>query len=40
MRLAVSALYISCRMVAKKAWPKIIFNELREHSGAPFQKAL
>lgn len=26
--------------VAQKAWPKIVFNELRERSGAPFRKAL
>jgi peptide chain release factor 3 len=26
--------------VAQKAWPKIVFNELREHSGAPFQKTI
>ncbi|WP_297353640.1 hypothetical protein [Paraburkholderia sp.] len=25
---------------AQKAWPKIVFNELREHSGAPFKKAM
>jgi peptide chain release factor 3 len=26
--------------VAQKAWPKIVFNELSEQSGAPFKKAM
>ncbi|MGA7814065.1 peptide chain release factor 3 [Caballeronia sp.] len=34
------ASHVSELDVAKKAWPKIVFNELREHSGAPFQKGL
>jgi peptide chain release factor 3 len=32
------ASHISEIEVAQKAWPKIVFNELREHSGAPFKK--
>ena len=34
------ASHVSEIEVAQKAWPKIVFNELREHSGAPFQKSL
>ncbi len=34
------ASHISEIEVAQKAWPKIVFNELREHSGAPFRKAM
>jgi peptide chain release factor 3 len=34
------ASHISEIEVAQKAWPKIVFNELREHSGAPFKKAM
>jgi peptide chain release factor 3 len=32
------ASHVSEIEVAQKAWPKIVFNELREHSGAPFRK--
>lgn len=34
------ASHVSEIEVAQKAWPKIVFNELREHSGAPFRKAM
>ncbi|MGA3248993.1 MAG: peptide chain release factor 3 [Paraburkholderia sp.] len=34
------ASHISEIEVAQKAWPRIVFNELREHSGAPFKKAM
>ncbi|CAB3755507.1 Peptide chain release factor 3 [Paraburkholderia humisilvae] len=34
------ASHISEIEVAQKAWPKIVFNELRERSGAPFTKAI
>jgi peptide chain release factor 3 len=34
------ASHISEIEVAQKAWPKIVFNELREHSGAPFRKTI
>jgi peptide chain release factor 3 len=34
------ASHVSEIEVAQKAWPKIVFNELREHSGAPFKKAM
>jgi peptide chain release factor 3 len=34
------ASHISEIEVAQKAWPNIVFNELREHSGAPFKKNL
>jgi len=34
------ASHVSEIEVAQKAWPKIVFNELREHSGAPFKKTM
>jgi peptide chain release factor 3 len=34
------ASHISEIEVAQKAWPKIVFNELRERSGAPFTKTI
>jgi peptide chain release factor 3 len=34
------ASHISEIEVAQKAWPKVVFNELRERSGAPFTKSI